>query len=103
MCLPTAGDPEYEGPIYKGNAHSGANIKAPLAKPEDIKLKNKKKAEGEAKPEEEPPEEKKPSSGLGRKEKSVLQAKLTKLAIQIGYAGQAPISSHMLDFFGCEH
>ena len=34
-------------------------------------------------------EEKKPAvaAGGGRKEKSVLQAKLTKLAIQIGYAG----------------
>ena len=37
---------------------------------------------------EEEEAEKKPTSvGGGRKEKSVLQAKLTKLAIQIGYAG----------------
>ncbi|KAL5013629.1 hypothetical protein ScPMuIL_007899 [Solemya velum] len=34
-------------------------------------------------------EKKKPMSSTGRKEKSVLQAKLTRLAIQIGYAGTA--------------
>ena len=40
--------------------------------------------------EEEAPQEgdAKPAAVSGRKEKSVLQAKLTKLAIQIGYAGQ---------------
>lgn len=79
----SAGDVEAGGPIYKGNS-AAANEKAPLAKPEDVKVKNKKKADGDVKGEEE--ETKKPS-GLGRKEKSVLQAKLTKLAIQIGYAG----------------
>lgn len=31
--------------------------------------------------------EKEKKSGFGRKEKSVLQTKLTRLAIQIGYAG----------------
>ena len=43
--------------------------------------------------EKEEDEEKKPApaaGGGGRKEKSVLQAKLTKLAIQIGYAGKLP-------------
>ena len=42
--------------------------------------------------EKEENEEKKPApaGGGGRKEKSVLQAKLTKLAIQIGYAGKYP-------------
>ena len=34
------------------------------------------------------PEEKEKKSGFGRKEKSVLQTKLTRLAIQIGYAGE---------------
>ncbi|XP_070193153.1 plasma membrane calcium-transporting ATPase 2-like isoform X2 [Littorina saxatilis] len=34
-------------------------------------------------------EEKEKKSGFGRKEKSVLQTKLTRLAIQIGYAGTA--------------
>lgn len=34
-------------------------------------------------------EEKKPSEGHGRKEQSVLQAKLTNLAIKIGYIGEA--------------
>ena len=71
-----------------GNAHN-ANKDAPLAQPEkELKDKNKKKdAEGGAVPsgEEAPPEE--PAKKKGRKEKSVLQAKLTKLAIQIGYAG----------------
>ena len=33
-------------------------------------------------------EEKEKKSGFGRKEKSVLQTKLTRLAIQIGYAGK---------------
>ena len=41
--------------------------------------------------EKEEDEEKKPAPAAGgRKEKSVLQAKLTKLAIQIGYAGNPP-------------
>jgi len=31
---------------------------------------------------------KKPAGAAGRKEKSVLQAKLTKLTIKIGYIGQ---------------
>ena len=40
---------------------------------------------------EEEPEMKKPDMGGGeKKERSVLQAKLTKLAIQIGYAGKIP-------------
>ena len=30
-----------------------------------------------------------PETSIGRKEKSVLQAKLTKLAIQIGYGGSS--------------
>ena len=33
-------------------------------------------------------DEKEKKSGFGRKEKSVLQTKLTRLAIQIGYAGE---------------
>ena len=57
-------------PIYKGN-----DAKAPLADGEEIK----KKKEGEDEPKPAP---------SARKEKSVLQAKLTKLAIQIGYAGK---------------
>ena len=86
LYLP-AGDVESGGPIYKGNS-AAAHDKAPLAKPEDVKVKNKnKKPDGDVKTEEEPEEKK--TSGLGRKEKSVLQAKLTKLAIQIGYAGQS--------------
>jgi len=60
--------------IYKGN-----NSNAGAVAGEDIKLKEK---DGE---EEDAP--KKVASS--RKEKSVLQAKLTKLAIQIGYAGTA--------------
>ena len=36
----------------------------------------------------EAPEEKEKKGGFGRKEKSVLQTKLTRLAIQIGYAGE---------------
>ena len=48
-------------------------------------MKGKNNVGGEKEEEEE--ETKKPSGGGGRKEKSVLQAKLTKLAIQIGYAG----------------
>lgn len=63
--------------IYKGN-----NSKAPAVAGEDIKLKEK---EGEDDEEGGP---KKAIAG-SRKEKSVLQAKLTKLAIQIGYAGTA--------------
>lgn len=42
-------------------------------------------SDAENKEEEEKP---KANVGGGRKEKSVLQAKLTKLAIQIGYAGK---------------
>jgi len=36
---------------------------------------------------------------IGRKEKSVLQAKLTKLAIQIGYGGTSCIFLSLLLFF----
>ena len=42
-------------------------------------------------------EEKKPAPAAGgRKEKSVLQAKLTKLAIQIGYAGTVTCPSKVI-------
>ena len=45
--------------------------------------------------EEEEEEKKKTGGGMGRKEKSVLQAKLTKLAIQIGYAGNFYLILHI--------
>ena len=63
-------DKESE-PIYKGN---------------DAVANNDKKTE---KTDEDTEKEK--AANLARKEKSVLQAKLTKLAIQIGYAGKVII------------
>ncbi len=71
------------GPIYKGNNATNPNSsnmdgpQTPLTSPDDVKVKPDK---------EEEPAKKVQTSG--RKEKSVLQAKLTKLAIQIGYAGR---------------
>ena len=62
--------------IYKGNTNS-ANAQ---------KVGNAKSGEEEDKPA--------PAASSGRKEKSVLQAKLTKLAIQIGYAGKTCKTSH---------
>ena len=67
------------GPIYKGNPNSSNADGAtqPLTAPDEVKIQPNKEEE----------EKKPPSGGSSRKEKSVLQAKLTKLAIQIGYAG----------------
>jgi hypothetical protein len=54
----------------------------------DVKVVDNKKEEAvEGEEQKQAEKQTKKSSGLGRKEKSVLQAKLTKLAIQIGYAG----------------
>lgn len=60
---------ENNTPIYKGGNGTADSL------PNDTKEPDGEDFEEEAK------------SGSARKEKSVLQAKLTKLAIQIGYAG----------------
>ena len=75
------GDVEGGEKIYKGNATNSSNAQTPAnAKPEEGE-----EAEAAA-----------PAAATqsGRKEKSVLQAKLTKLAIQIGYAGK---THHIID------
>lgn len=61
------------GPIYKGNQADG-NVA------NEVVIKDGKPAVTE--------EVEKKIHSSGHKEKSVLQAKLTKLAIQIGYAGR---------------
>lgn len=69
---------KMNNPKYQENANNPKG--APLAQAEEVKMKEIKE-----KSKEKPVVEK----SSGRKEKSVLQAKLTKLAIQIGYAGTA--------------
>jgi len=73
------------GPIYKGNSTGPDGQTAVQIDDVQIKGKNNVGGNGEIEGEEPAVEKKK----HGRKEKSVLQAKLTKLAIQIGYAGTA--------------
>ena len=80
-------------PIYKptGNSHVTTE---PNANPDGVIMEEKKEGEAGEEVEEEEVEVKKKSSGGGRKEKSVLQAKLTKLAIQIGYAGMSYVHQY---------
>ena len=61
-----------------GNSHNASNA--------GNQVGNKVMEEGNDDPDS--PVKDKVSSGGSRKEKSVLQAKLTKLAIQIGYGGE---------------
>jgi Ca2+ transporting ATPase len=68
---------EGDAPIYKGND------KGPLPDGEEMKKMNNVEDDATV------TESASKTGGSGRKEKSVLQAKLTKLAIQIGYAGTA--------------
>ena len=64
---------ETTGPIYKGNEADGVAANEVMIKDGD------NNTTAEVAP---------PAAHTGHKEKSVLQAKLTKLAIQIGYAGK---------------
>ncbi|XP_064632110.1 plasma membrane calcium-transporting ATPase 2-like isoform X3 [Lineus longissimus] len=84
--------PDSDAGSYRqtGNSHTPevkANTNASTDEI-DVKVVDNKKEGAEEEGEENAEGEKpKKASGLARKEKSVLQAKLTKLAIQIGYAG----------------
>jgi len=69
----------------KPSANANNSKEAPLAEAEEMKMKELKDKDKNNK--DAPKEDK--IEKVGRKEKSVLQTKLTKLAIQIGYAGTA--------------
>ncbi|KAK7490555.1 hypothetical protein BaRGS_00018158 [Batillaria attramentaria] len=68
------------------NSHNSAGRPASAAAPKDV-ANNQNASNAAESGDSVVGEEKK--SGFGRKEKSVLQTKLTRLAIQIGYAGTA--------------